>query len=357
MDLVEQLAVGSSQLHLQRHAAGLVGGAAQAGVVGADAVLDPVEQPLVELVAGEEALGQLLDGAVHRQVVLAGGDDQVDLFQDAVVVDLVVMEQGAAGRLADADAEVLVDSGAAADVMVDEDFVSENLLDPLQAVEDFDQPGVVVVETGAHRLAIDFSLAAGKPLVAQGERGLSRKSAEAGNASYYYSLTRLPTRGTLRLGKEEFQLVGNSWLDREWSTSALASDQTGWDWFALQLDDGNELMYYQLRRKDGSTDPASAGVWVLPDGSSSDLAQEDLQLEPTDRWTSPRGGSYPAGWRLQIEEEQLDLRIEPLLADQELDATIRYWEGAVRVRGSRAGKQVSGYGYVELTGYAQEVGR
>lgn len=206
-------------------------------------------------------------------------------------------------------------------------------------------------------VAIDLTLEAGKPVVLQGEQGLSRKSAEAGNASYYYSLTRMPTRGTLKLGDAEFPVSGNSWLDREWSTSALAPDQTGWDWFALQLDDGFELMYYQLRRQDGSADPASAGVWVLPAGNSSVLAREDLLLEPTGRWTSPRGGRYPAGWRLRVEREQLDLRIEPLLADQELDATIRYWEGAVRVRGLRAGKPVSGYGYVELTGYAQDRGR
>ncbi|MHB1398495.1 MAG: lipocalin-like domain-containing protein [Trichloromonadaceae bacterium] len=212
------------------------------------------------------------------------------------------------------------------------------------------------LQAATDQVALDFTLEAGKPLVLQGERGLSRKSAEAGNASYYYSLTRLPTRGTLRLGDEEFQLVGHSWLDREWSTSALAPDQTGWDWFALQLDDGHELMYYQLRRQDGSADPASAGVWVRPDGSSQGLGQGDLTLESTKTWTSPRGGRYPAGWRLRVAQEDLDLAIEPLLADQELDVTIRYWEGAVKISGQRNGQPVSGYGYVELTGYAEEGG-
>ncbi len=202
-------------------------------------------------------------------------------------------------------------------------------------------------------VAIDLLLEAGKPLVLQGEQGLSRKSAAPGNASYYYSFTRLPTQGRLRLGGKEFQVSGHSWLDREWSTSALAPDQAGWDWFALQLDDGHELMYYQLRRKDGTADPASAGVWVLPDGSSRPLARQDLQLDPTATWASPRGGRYPSAWRLRLPDEQLDLRIEPLLADQELAVTIRYWEGAVRVTGERAGKPVSGYGYVELTGYAE----
>lgn len=202
-------------------------------------------------------------------------------------------------------------------------------------------------------VAIDLLLDAGKPLVLQGEQGLSRKSAEPGNASYYYSFTRLPTRGRLRVGAAEFEVSGNSWLDREWSTSALAPDQAGWDWFALQLDDGHELMYYQLRRHDGSADPASAGVWVRLDGSTRVLGQGDLKLESLKTWTSPRGGSYPARWRLRVAQEQLDLRIEPLLADQELDLTIRYWEGAVRITGQRNGQPVSGYGYVELTGYAE----
>jgi len=209
------------------------------------------------------------------------------------------------------------------------------------------------LQAATEQVAIDFTLEAGKPMVLQGERGLSRKSDEAGNASYYYSLTRLPTRGTLRLGTEEFQLAGNSWLDREWSTSALAPDQVGWDWFALQLDDGQELMYYQLRRKDGSVDPASAGVWVGRDGNTRLLNQGEVSLESRKSWISPRGGRYPASWRLRVERENLDLTIEPLLADQELDVTIRYWEGAVKITGERAGQPVSGYGYVELTGYAE----
>lgn len=215
----------------------------------------------------------------------------------------------------------------------------------------------MALQAATDQVAIDLSLEAGKPVVLQGEQGLSRKSAEAGNASYYYSLTRLPTRGTLRLVDAEFDVSGNSWLDREWSTSALAPDQAGWDWFALQLDGGFELMYYQLRRKDGSIDPASAGVWVRPDGSSRVLDQGDITLESLQTWTSPRGGRYPARWRLQLAQEGLDLAIEPLLADQELDATIRYWEGAVKIGGEKNGQPVSGYGYVELTGYAQEGGK
>jgi predicted secreted hydrolase len=200
--------------------------------------------------------------------------------------------------------------------------------------------------------AIDLSLRQGKPVVLQGEKGLSQKSAEAGNASYYYSLTRMPTQGRIRIEGEQYEVRGSSWLDREWSTSALAADQQGWDWFALQSDDGHELMYYQLRRQDGSADPASRGVLVFPDGSTLPLQREQLHLEVTSHWQSPRGGSYPSAWRMKVPDQDLELQITPLLAEQELDVTIRYWEGAVRFSGHCGERPITGYGYVELTGYA-----
>ncbi|HET6367376.1 MAG TPA: carotenoid 1,2-hydratase, partial [Pseudomonadales bacterium] len=111
-------------------------------------------------------------------------------------------------------------------------------------------------------VALDLHLESAKPPVLQGERGLSRKGPEPGNASYYYSLTRMPVRGTIRLRTERFEVEGLAWMDREWSTAALGKDLAGWDWFALQLEDGRELMYYRLRRRDGTADPFSAGVVV-----------------------------------------------------------------------------------------------
>jgi predicted secreted hydrolase len=201
-------------------------------------------------------------------------------------------------------------------------------------------------------VAIDLVLTSAKPPVLQGERGLSRKSAEPGNASYYYSLTRLPARGTIRIGGTAFTVQGLAWMDREWSTSALAPDQVGWDWFALQLDDRREVMLYRLRRRDGSIEPVSAGSLVEADGAARSLSAAVMPVEVTGHWTSPRSGArYPAGWRLAIPGADLALDITPRLADQELDLGLRYWEGAVRVRGTAAGRPVSGSGYVELTGY------
>jgi predicted secreted hydrolase len=205
-------------------------------------------------------------------------------------------------------------------------------------------------------VAIDVLLDAdgenAKPIVLQGADGLSQKGPAAGNASYYYSLTRLPTSGSVRVGETTHRVAGLSWMDREWSTSVLDEGQTGWDWFALQLDDGRDLMFFQIRRDDGTVDPVSGGVLVEADGLTRRLSRDEVGLEVLGRWRSPRDGtSYPARWRLRVPAGQIDVEVVPLLADQELDVSFRYWEGAVQVRGASGGRPAAGSGYVELTGY------
>lgn len=204
-------------------------------------------------------------------------------------------------------------------------------------------------------VAIDLRVEPDKPVVLQGDDGLSRKGSEAGNASYYYSFTRMDTAGSVRLGDDEIGVRGASWLDREWSTSVLESGQAGWDWFALQLDDGSDLMYYQIRNRDGSAAATSAGTLVGPAGGDVSLSGQQVDLQVQDTWRSPiDGAEYPAAWTLSIPSHGVDLTITPVLADQELDVAFRYWEGAVDVRGTGTdGRPVSGRGYVELTGYAE----
>jgi predicted secreted hydrolase len=202
------------------------------------------------------------------------------------------------------------------------------------------------------QVAIDLVLRSQKGIVLEGERGLSRKGPEPGNASYYYSLTRLATRGVITVGAQAHQVSGSSWLDREWSTSALGPDEVGWDWFALQLADGRDLMFYRLRRRDGSADAFSAGTLVLPDGSTRPLARDDVELGTLGIWRSPGTGVlYPSGWRIRVPRAGLELDLHPCLPDQELDLGVRYWEGAVDVSGQGAGQPIAGVGYVELTGY------
>jgi predicted secreted hydrolase len=201
-------------------------------------------------------------------------------------------------------------------------------------------------------IALDLTLQAGKPVVLQGDRGLSQKSAEPGNASYYYSHTRLPTRGTVDLNGQTFAVQGSSWLDREWSTSALGPEQSGWDWFALQLDDGRDLMFYRLRRKDGGMDSFSKGVLVDAEGQTRLLRGNEVDLQPLGEWTSPQSGDrYPAAWRLRLPGEGLDLTVTPKVANQEMRLTVRYWEGAVAVSGHAGEDKIHGQGYLEMTRY------
>ncbi len=202
--------------------------------------------------------------------------------------------------------------------------------------------------------AIDLVLTPLKPIVLQGDRGFDPKSDEPGNASYYYSMTRLATEGSVTTGGRTHAVEGLSWMDREWSTSVLGREQIGWDWFALHLSDGRDLMFYQLRERGGGVSPFTGGVLVAPDGAARHLGGTDVSLGVTATWTSPAtGAAYPSGWRLRIPAEDLDLAITPALAAQELDVTVRYWEGAVRVAGTAGGDGVSGNGYVELTGYGE----
>jgi predicted secreted hydrolase len=227
-------------------------------------------------------------------------------------------------------------------------------LEDWQALEVAARPWAIRLSADGGDWGVDLTLQEVKPEVLNGEGGLSRKGEELGNASYYYSIPRMKTSGTVRAGGETFTVSGLSWLDREWSTSALASDQAGWDWFALHLNDGRDLMYYRLRRRDGTTDPASGGTIIADDGSYRNVAADAVMLDTLSWWSSPAGGArYPSRWRLRIPAEGIDLVIVPRLPDQELFTTVRYWEGAVEVR-SGAGKGIAGHGYVELTGYGDE---
>lgn len=202
-------------------------------------------------------------------------------------------------------------------------------------------------------LSLDLTLSDLKSPVLQGDRGYSRKGPEPGNASYYVSRTRIAAEGTVTVGDKTYAISGLSWMDQEWSTSALGAEQVGWDWFSIQLDDGSELMAFQLRRADGSVDAFSSGTLIAADGATRQLGPGDFTITPTGTWRSPRtGGVYPAGWLLTVPAADLRLEITPWLADQEMQVSYTYWEGAVRVSGTSAGRPVEGNGYVELTGYA-----
>lgn len=206
------------------------------------------------------------------------------------------------------------------------------------------------IDVKAREFALNLKLTSHKPVVLQGNMGLSQKSNQAGNASYYYSFTRLQTQGEITLNNQRIKVHGWSWLDREWSTSALGEDQAGWDWFSLQLKDQHELMFYRLRKNNGEMDRHSAGKWVLPDGSTHSLSYNDVKVQPLRYWTSDSGRRYPVSWVMHIPGIQQHFRIEALINDQEMATGIYYWEGAVKVL-DESSEKLLGFGYLEMAGY------
>lgn len=213
--------------------------------------------------------------------------------------------------------------------------------------------GVYQLTASNEDIQLELQLTDEKGPVLHGDEGYSQKGPAAGNASYYYSQTRLATQGSIRIGDETFAVSGLSWKDHEYSTNVLSQGQVGWDWFSIQLDDNYEVMLYQIRREDGSIDPFSSGTLIAPDGSTTQLSREDFAIETHDTWQSPHSDAvYPMGWTLHIPRADLELELSPYMRDQELNLSTIYWEGAVSITGTHNGLKVNGDGYVEMTGYA-----
>ena len=189
--------------------------------------------------------------------------------------------------------------------------------------------------------------------ILHGDRGLSQKGPESGNATYYYSLVGLETTGEVTINGKTVGVNGISWMDHEFGTSFLGEGFVGWDWFSLQLEDGTTLMLYCLRRSDQSCDPETfGGTLVYPDSQQLRLGTTDFTLTPSRQWTSlESGATYPSDWQITFPELKIVLQVEPLIPNQEFRASFTYWEGAVRVHGQIDGAAVNGHGYVELTGY------
>ena len=221
-----------------------------------------------------------------------------------------------------------------------------------------DAAGLLPLElvAGTDDFRWDLTLSPGRPLVLQGEQGFSAKG--PGQASFYYSYSRLAVAGTLTLDDDTYPVSGSGWLDREWSTSVLGAEQIGWDWFALQLDDGRDFMAFRLRRRDCQRDPFDHGLAVSATGRAERLGSERFELTP-DRWWVPADApaasgqacpgeqaGYPVRWQLVIDGEAFT--VEAAFDDQRMQTTVRYWEGLVWV--SQAGKRI-GRGYLEMTGY------
>lgn len=213
----------------------------------------------------------------------------------------------------------------------------------------------------AGSFAISLSLQPQKPPVIHGEHGVSQKSAGAGRASHYFSETRLAAVGSLSLRSRQHAVAGLAWMDHEFFTHQLESDQAGWDWISLQLNDHTELMLFHLRKKDGTIDRFSAGTFVDAQGRATHLRAEDFFLEPAgETWMSPAShASYPVHWKIRVPDLGLVLDVMTPLPSQEITEDSRtlpsYWEGAVFLRGTRRSTPIAGSGYLEMTGYDRPV--
>lgn len=217
-----------------------------------------------------------------------------------------------------------------------------------------------ILEAHAADFSIDLKLQPAKPPVLHGQAGYSRKGSAAQSASCYYSLTRLVTKGALKIGGKTVAVEGLSWMDHEFSTAPLETGTAGWDWFSLQLSDQTELMLYLLRKENGELIPASSGTYVNRSGTSQHLTRNDFRVTALEQWKSPHSGAvYPVSWRIHILPLAIKLTIVANLADQEMMTSastgVIYWEGSVSASGTAGKQPVKADGYVELTGYAKNL--
>jgi predicted secreted hydrolase len=204
---------------------------------------------------------------------------------------------------------------------------------------------------------LSLALTPVKAPVANGENGLSRKGPGENDYSHYVSIPRLTSAGRMRRGKEEEALAGTAWFDHEWGPGGLPSQVAGWDWFALQLDDGSDLMLYRIRDRGGRATAFSSGTLAPAGGPPRTISWKDVDFKETAFWKSPRSGaSYPAKWTIGVASLGLTVSVTPVLPDQELvterSTGVTYWEGACRVEGTRRDRPIAGRAYAELTGYA-----
>ena len=217
-----------------------------------------------------------------------------------------------------------------------------------------------VLEAVESGVGIKLQLAPEKKLVVHGQDGISKKGSEAGNASHYFSYTRMKTSGTVFVDGKNYKVFGTSWMDHEYSSNQLNNELSGWDWFSLKLDDQTELMLYLLRRKSGGIDSFSSGTFVSSDGISRHIKRDEFTVESSAQWRSKQSGiTYPSGWKLSLPSLGIKLSLSPDLNNQELynlrSISASYWEGSVSVEGTIRGKLIKGKGYVELVGYGKDL--
>jgi predicted secreted hydrolase len=214
----------------------------------------------------------------------------------------------------------------------------------LRSTDPSPDAGLSALEVTAAGPGFSYRLAlkAEKPIVLHGDKGYSVKS-ERGQASYYYSQPFFEVEGVLTLDGKETKVSGRAWMDREWSSQPLASDQKGWDWLALHFKSGEKLMVYRLRHDAGG--PYTVGTWIGADGATQPLSREELSMVPLEE-KQVAGRRLPVAWALKVKGHGVDIETAPLNSESWMGTSFAYWEGPISFRGSHTGT-----GYLELTGY------
>lgn len=210
-------------------------------------------------------------------------------------------------------------------------------IDEWEMSGDFDAPKL---SANGPDFGYDMQLSAQGPIVLQGDKGYSVKSA-GGQSSYYYSQPFYDIAGTLHLPQGDVAVTGSAWLDREWSSQPLAADQTGWDWFSLSFDDGAKMMGFQLRGNETYT----SATWIEPDGTATPLPNGAFTAKPMET-SDVAGRKIPTIWTVTLPEKGVNTTITAINPNAWMDTSVPYWEGPVRITGSHTGR-----GYLEMTGY------
>ena len=218
-----------------------------------------------------------------------------------------------------------------------------------------------VLQAIDERFAIHLILLSAKPLVIHGQNGVSQKAEGRGRASHYISLTRINAVGEIEVDGQKSQVTGTAWMDHEFFTHQLEPDQIGWNWLSIQLADNTELMLFNIRRRNGSIDPYSAGTFVDARGNTTHLAKSDFTMEPAETtWmSSDTHAVYPVRWKISAAKLNIALECSTSLPSQELaysaGFTPAYWEGSVLLAGTKGGSPIAGVGYLEMTGYDRPI--
>lgn len=212
------------------------------------------------------------------------------------------------------------------------------------------------IEARGRDVGLEFDYTSQKPPLLAGGDGLVRWS---GGTSYYYSLTRLKSKGRLKLPDRTVDVEGIGWMDHQWMVSL---GKRGWDWFSIQLEGDTEVMVWQIVNPDLSIESKDLMI-MSPDGSL--YHSQRPVVEAIDTWASPASGQkYGVNWRIAEDASGLDLEVRARYPDQEIrlfevmpEAMFQFWEGSTAISGRLKGAPVAGVGHAEIVRAVARTGR